>query len=336
VNQIPANNDQPVVNTHLQNPYRSLPIFDISSGMYFERQLSIFQRDLTQTLEPQIYYTYIPYHNQNNLPLFDTNLNILTYDQLFTYNRFSGLDRIGDANQVALGLATRVMDRQSGEQKIYAGIGQINYFHNRLVTLCSNDYSAEENCSMLPLASENRVKHSPLSGVLSYNLTPHWTFTSNTIYDTHVNNVKNETLTLSYSTDPQRSINLSYTYALNGAAVQTNSVGSSVNNLSQTDLNFSWPVTHDWSTIGRWTENFNTSSFQNLLFGLQYDSCCWAVRFLVGRTFTNVNLNKTLQYNTESYIQFALKGLGNFGTGDPNPALNSGAISYQTNFGQDF
>ncbi len=338
VSQIPANNNSATLNNHLQSPYRSLPIFDVSSGMYFERHFNLLQHDLTQTLEPQIYYTYIPYYNQNNLPLFDTDLNILTYDQLFTYNRFSGLDRIGDANQLAMGLATRFMDQQSGTQKAYAGIGQINYFHDRHVTLCSNDIdiNSTQNCSTLPMPSDNRVNRSPLSGVLSYNLTPNWTFTSNTIYDTHVNNVKNETLTLGYSTDPQRSISLSYTYALNGAVLPTNPVGSSVNNLSQTDLNFIWPITHNWSTLGRWTENFNTASFQNLLFGLQYDSCCWAVRFLVGRTFTNVNLNKTLQYNTESYIQFALKGLGNFGTGDPNSTLNNGATSYQTDFGQDF
>jgi LPS-assembly protein len=339
VHQIPANNNQTIFNAHLQNPHRALPIFDISSGMYFERRFSVLKYNLIQTLEPQFYYTYIPYQNQNNLPLFDTTLNILTYDQLFTYNRFSGIDRIGDANQLAIGLATRFMDQESGTQKIYAGIGQIAYFHDRLVTLCSNDFNGIhgfQDCSTSTAMTENHVNRSPLSGILSYNLTPYWTFTSNTIYDTHVNNVKNETLTLGYSTDSQKSINLSYTYALNGAVLQTNPVGSSANNLSQTDLSFIWPITHNWSTLGRWTENFNTARFQNLLFGLQYDSCCWAVRFLVGRTFTNVNASNTLQYNTESYIQFALKGLGNFGTGDPNSALNSNVTSYQTDFGQDF
>ena len=337
VSQIPANNNQPVTNTHLQNPHRALPIFDISSGMYFERNFDLLHYHLTQTLEPQLYYTYIPYTNQNNLPLFDTTLNILTYDQLFNYNRFSGLDRIGDANQLAMGLATRFIDQQSGFQKIYAGIGQIAYFRNRVVTLCSNDLlDCSTNNSINTTTADNRVNRSPLSGTLSYNLTPYWSFTSNTIYDTHVNNIKNETLTLSYSTDPQKSINLSYSYALNGALLPTNPVGSSANNLSQTDLSFMWPIVHNWSTLGRWTENFNTTRFQNLLFGLQYDSCCWAVRFLVGRTFTNVNTANTLQYNTESYIQFALKGLGNFGTGDPDSTLNTGVTSYQTDFGQDF
>lgn len=340
VSQIPANTTPATFNSHLERPSRTLPIFDFSSGLYFERNLSIAHYGLIQTLEPQVYYTYIPYTNQNNLPLFDTDLNVLTYDQLFTYNRFSGLDRIGDANQIALGLATRFMDQQSGTQKAYAGIGQINYFTDRKVTLCSNDFSTTQNCSSAPTLYQNTVNRSPLSAVVSFNPNSFWTVTSNTIYDTHVNNVKNETLTVGYHEDTQRSVTLSYTYALNDTLVSSNSiinpVGSSVNNLSQTDLNFIWPITHGWSMMGRWTENFNTSSFQNLLLGLQYDTCCWAVRFLSGRVFTNANLNKTLQYNTESYIQFALKGLGNFGTGDPNSTLNNGAISYQTDFGQDF
>jgi LPS-assembly protein len=333
VSQIPANNNPATMSSNLQDPRRALPIFDISSGMYFERGLHLLNYELTQTLEPQLYYTYIPYRNQNNLPVFDTTLNVLTYDQLFTYNRFSGLDRIGDANQLAMGLATRFMDQQSGTQKAYAGIGQIAYFRNRVVTTCSNDLS---DCSNTPLPAENRVNRSPLSGVISYNLTPFWALTSNTIYDTHVNHMNNETLTLGYSTDSQKSVNLSYTYALNGATLASNPVGSSKNNLSQTDITFIWPITYAWSTIGRWTENLNTSSLQNLLFGLQYDSCCWAVRFLVGRTITNVTPNSTIKYNSESYIQFALKGLGNFGTGDITPALDNGIISKQTDFGQDF
>jgi LPS-assembly protein len=319
----------------LQNPRRALPIFDISSGLYFDRDFSLFKTKLIQTLEPQLYYTYIPYHNQNNLPLFDTTLNTLTYDQLFTYNRFSGLDRIGDTNQVSLGLVTRFLNPRSGQQKIYGGIGQILYLHNRRVTLCSNDTSPAA-CSSLPTNPDDRENRSPLSGVLSYNLTPNWRLASTTIWETHNNRTKNETMTLGYAQDTQQSVNLSYTYALNGDQQPNTSAGSAANNLSQTDLTFAWPVTHHWSTIGRWTENWNTTRLQNFLFGLQYNSCCWTVRFVTGSTFTNVTTAGNSQYNPEYFIEFALKGLGNFGTGDLNPTLNNSFTSYQTNFGQDY
>lgn len=320
-------------------PKRAVPIFDVSTGLYFDRDIIFLKHHLQQTLEPQIYYTYIPYHNQNNLPIFDTTLNTLTYDQLFTYNRFSGLDRIGDANQISMGLATRFIDQDSGFQKIYAGIGQIVYFENRRVMLCSNAGTSGTFTYPCPdtLDDDDTVNRSPLSGVLSYNLTPNWSLTSNTIWDTLEKQIDNETFTIGYSRDNLHIINLSYTYVRQEDTIQTTIPdGTSTDYLAQTDLSFTWPLSRDWSTIGRWTQNWNTSHMQNLLYGLQYDSCCWAVRFVAGKIFTNLTPNNTRVYDNEFYLEFALKGLGNFGTGNPGKVINSGVTAYQTNFGQDF
>lgn len=319
-----------------KNPSRALPIFDVNSGLMFERNVTLFNRAMKQTLEPKIYYTYVPYRNQDQLPVFDTTVNTLTYDQLFTYNRFSGLDRIGDANQISVGVTTRFIDPTSGYEKISAGIGQIFYFENRRVTLCSN----ADICLDYPGAPENNNSRSPLSGVLNYRATPYWNATAYTIWDSQENQLTNQTVTLQYLRDLQHVINLSYSYVLNGDNPQNTQisadVGSSSYNLSQTDLSFTWPITNDWSTIGRWTENWNRSRFQNLLYGLQYDTCCWALRIVGGRTFNSLTANNTYQYNTEFYLQFVLKGLGSFGTGNPGRILNNASIANQPNFGQDF
>lgn len=318
-----------------QNPKRTLPIFDVHSGFYFDRDMSLLNYQLRQTLEPQIYYTYVPYRNQTDIPIFDTNLNTLTYEQLFTYNRFSGLDRIGDANQISVGLTTRFIDQQSGYEKVSAGIGQIFYFEQRRVTMCSD---IVKDCNDIEDLPENTNSRSPLSGVMTYNLTPHWSASANVIWDSQAQELNNQTVTLQYARDAQHVVSLSYSYVRDGdpqKVIDTAESNNATNNLSQTDLTFTWPLTRDWSTVGRWTENWNRTSFQNLLYGLQYDSCCWAVRVVAGRTFTNITQNNKYQYNTEFYIQFALKGLGNFGTGNPGQVLNS-AITNQTNFGQDF
>ena len=76
-----------------KNPSRVLPIFDINNSLYFDRNIKWFSKGYRQTLEPQFYYTYIPFRKQSDLPIFDTTVNTLTYDQLFMYNRFSGLDQ---------------------------------------------------------------------------------------------------------------------------------------------------------------------------------------------------------------------------------------------------
>jgi LPS-assembly protein len=326
-----------VIEETYKDETRSLPIFDISSGLYFDRDTSLFNHPLRQTLEPKVYYTYIPYQAQNDLPIFDTTLNTLTYDQLFTYNRFSGLDRVGDANQIAIGVTTRIYDQQSGFAKGQASIGQIVYFKDRQVTLCSyqNPYfpctsSVEDN-------PDNRVNHSPLSGVLSYALSPDWNITSNTIWNSTSNQLNNEALTLGYADAMKHTASLSYSYVRTDTDPVTGApTGGGNNSLSVTDFTTSWAMTRDWTTIARWTQNWNPSHFQNMFYGLQYDSCCWAVRFMAGRAFTNVTLDNTYQYNTQFYVQFALKGLGNIGTGNPSAVISSVVGANQNTFGQDF
>ncbi len=322
------------------DPSRALPIFDINSGLYFDRLINIFNHGYRQTLEPQIYYTYVPYKNQDEIPVFDTTVNTLTYDELFMYNRFSGLDRIGDANQISYGLATRLIDDQSGYEKLRAGIGQILYFRDRKVTLCTNSTVHQLNssltCTDTPDNPENTFNKSPLSGMLSYNLNPNWSLIGNSIWDVQRNEFNNQTITLHYQPDLRKIVNVGYSFVRNGDQLVNDTPGSPASNLSQTDFSFAWPIARDWSSVGRWTQNWNHHHFQNLLYGLQYDSCCWAVRFIAGRSFTNLSPSNTYQYNSVFFVQFALKGLGNFGNADPSQLLSSSISGYQTNFGQDY
>lgn len=328
-----------------KNPGRALPIFDISSGFYFDRDTSFFGNAFKQTLEPKFYYTYVPYRNQNEIPVFDTTVNTLTYDQLFTYNRFSGLDRIGDANQISAGVTTRFINQTTGFEKIRFGIGQIFYFQNRLVTLCSETTCANvpsctsATCTDTPDNPDNRTSRSPIAAMLNYYLNPNWSALANTIWDQQHNQLDNQTVTLHYQpVGTQKIINVGYSYVRQGDILPGNPLNSSENNLSQTDFSFSWPVFrfYQWSMVGRWTQNWNHEHFQNLLYGLQYDSCCWAVRFVAGRAFVNLNPNNTPQYNTEFFVQFALKGLGNVGSSDPSQRLSSSIMGYQSTFGRDF
>lgn len=319
-------------------PSRELPIFDIHSGLFFDRDIHVFSHGYHQTLEPQIYYTYVPFRNQDDIPVFDTTRNTLTYDELFIYNRFSGLDRIGDANQISYGLTTRFIDEQTGTEKLRAGIGQIFYFKDRQVTLCNPVTSINSMVPCLETAEDpsNTYNKSPVSGVLNYNLNPAWSLTANSIWDVQSNQFNNQSITVHYQPDPRKILNLGYGYVRNGDVQATDLPGSAAVNLSQTDFSFAWPLTRDWSSVGRWTQNWNHRHFQNLLYGLQYDSCCWAVRFVTGRAFANLNPNNTYQYNTQFFIQFALKGLGNYGNADPSQLLSSSISGYQTNFGRDY
>ena len=307
----------------------TVPIFDIASGLMFDRELSIFQRVFQQTLEPKVYYTYIPYRNQSSIPIFDTTVNTLTYDQLFNYNRFSGIDRIGDTNQLGAGISTRFIDQASGFEKVRLGIGEIFYFKNRRVTLCE---SASE-CFDYPGSYSNEQAVSPITGTMNYHIDPQWNFSIDAIFDPILKQLDNSTFGLHYKPEDRKIINFGYAYASSGSFSGVNLNSNAGNNLRITDFSFAWPLSASMSTVGRWSEDWHQSHLQNLLYGLQYDTCCWAVRMIGGRSLTT--FNQTPQYNNEFYIQFALKGIGDIGSGNPGSLL-SNITGYNPQFDRDF
>ena len=159
----------------------------------------------------------------------------------------------------------------------------------------------------------------------------------NSIWDPISKQLANTTLAFQYRPDEARLFNVGYTYARNGdfvlSGVQTN---EAINNLKVTDVSAAWPIFRDVSAVGRWSQNWNRAHLQNLLYGLQYDTCCWAVRLVGGRAFTGFdpNENNKPTYNNEVYVQFSLKGLGDIGSGNPSGLL-SGIPGYNTQFGQE-
>ena len=108
---------------------RTLPTLSIDSGLIFER-LAGSQKQWLQTFEPRLYFLHTPYEDQDDIPNFDTSLNARTYSNLFKNNRFTGTDRIGDASQVTLGLASRIYDNDSGEELMQLRAGQVFYFQD--------------------------------------------------------------------------------------------------------------------------------------------------------------------------------------------------------------
>jgi LPS-assembly protein len=160
--------------------------------------------------------------------------------------------------------------------------------------------------------------------VFNYNVNTAWNFAANGIWDPIQKQVDNSTLNLHYQPDPNRVLNLGFSFVRNGDINSGIVVNNSTNNLKLTDVSFSWPIFNEINMLARWSQDWNQEHFQNLLYGLQYDTCCWAVRLVGSRTFTNLAPDtNTPQYDTIYYVQFNLKGLGNIGSGNPNGLLSN-------------
>lgn len=314
--------------------YRSLPIFDIDSGLYFDRDVSFAKTDYQQTLEPRLYYLYVPYKDQYQIPVFDSGIQPFTFDQLFKNNRFSGIDRIGDANQISLALTSRLLDADSGAEKMRMGIGRIYYAHNRQVMLC-NTAGCQDSLYSVGITSPTETA-SPVVGFFNYNLNSKWSTVSNLAYDPHTHQVNNGNLNIQYQPQRNHLVNFGYNFIQYGDPYSppTATPDDPRNNLNQVSASFAWPITQSVSTMAGWNYNVSHQHFQTYLYGMTYNTCCYAVRLAAGRTFISLSGTGVPQYNKQIYLQLILKGLGGVGKNNALDAFTGNIPGYQDDLSQ--
>jgi len=279
------------------SPTRTVPLLSVDSGLFFERNLKLGGRRYIQTLEPRAYYLYVPYRNQNDIPVFDTGLYDFNLQQMFQPNRFSGPDRVGDANQVTLALTSRLLDSAAGTQRLSASLGEIIYFHDRRVTLS-------------PGTTPDTQSTSNLVGQLDAQMTRNWQGNAGVQWDPHRSRTERASVALRYRRDDRHVANLAYRFRRDV--------------IQQTDLSAAWPLSPAWLAVARWNYSLRDSQTVDAFAGVQYDSCCWALR-VVGRNYINGFQG---QRNTAVYLQLVLKGLGSLG----NPVetlLENGILGYR-------
>jgi len=311
---------------------RTIPRFSVDSGLYFERQSTLVGNAFTQTLEPRLFYLNVPYYNQTPIPVYDSGYMIFNMDQLFRTNRFSGFDRIGDANQLSYALTSRWLSDETGIERANISIGQIKYFAKRKVFLCQSITGfCEDNPyvfgSLSPVSD-----YSPVTTRGVYQLNSAWGITGDYIWDPYTHATNNADLHLHYQPQPNKIINFGYSYLENGDITQVRGNQSEDNALHQAIIAFSWPLAQRWGAVGAYSHNISKNYSMMSLVGLQYDSCCWAMRVLGGRTFTSLNSGFEPQYNNNVYLQIALKGLGSVANSDPNTILQTFIPGYSDPF----
>lgn len=313
------------------NPNRVLPMISVDMGLVAQRKTQIWGKNYWQTLEPRAYYLYVPYENQDGLPLFDTGINIFTFNQLFRDNRFSGGDRVGDANQMTLALTSRWLDATSGAEKLRVSLGDIVYFRDRNVGFCTG-----VNCSNFTNGSALRYtspsyRFSPIVGEAVFHLTPYWSTVGSLSYDPIDTRPNNASVNLHFQSDNSHILNISYNYQR--SILKTNADGT--NGLESTHLigtSGVWPITKHWSLLGTWSYNLAYNHSQTTYFGTQYNSCCWAFRALGGRTLESVSNTFNPTYSTGVYFQILLKGLGAFAPSNPSDLLTREIPGYHDLF----
>ena len=288
---------------------RTLPKVRLHAGMNFDRNLNLFANKFTHTLEPQLQYLYIPEKDQSNIALYDTTRLQDDYNGLFRDHRFSGLDRIAQANQYSWGVTSRLLNAQN-EEVFHLSLGRINYLNN------SNNYSQ---------TIDNTAK-SALAAEVFLQLNKTWQFSSDIQYNTDANTTNKSQSRLDYYLNKNQTIQLNHRY--------TRSVSGT--SLEQASLLGNMPINKDWQIVGRVTQDLQKKRNLESYIGLQYQSCCWAVRFAYHRHINSIvdeansNHENRDEFNNGFMIKFVFKGLGG-GQGNLNTdeMFNSSIFGYK-------
>jgi len=292
---------------------RTLPIMSIDSGVYLERDLKMADTAMRHTLEPRLFYLYIPKTDQSQIPLFDTSVYDFWYSSMFRENRFSGSDRIQDANQVTAALSSRLVDPATGRERLKLSIGEIFYFRDREVTLCGDHPSSL--CAISPVETENS---SPLVTELSSQLTDHISIDSGLQWDPHSNDIVRGKAMIHIVNQPDQIINVGYLYR------QDPLIPDKSNDITQSDMSFRWPIVDNWYAVGRWQYSWLYNNTQDGFFGFEKENCCWRFR-VIGRSYLNsINqvsgdvaqtANTVVEGTTQTgiFFQIELKGLTGIG-----------------------
>ena len=288
---------------------RSLPTLSLDSGLFFERSIS--NNSMIQTLEPRLFYLNIPYEDQSSIPLFDTTQQDFSFASLFRENRFNGTDRIGDAKQVTMALSSRILDKETGHELMNINIGRIYYFDEQRVFLNN-------------IATNTSGKTSDIITEFNSNV-DNWRSRATIQWNTDTKKSDKRNLQLSYAASDKAVFNMGYRF-FRDADNESNSI-------EQTDLSFAWPIAKNYSLLSRWNYSLTDKRDIETIVGLEYESCCWALRLISQRYLNNTSNNlNTDEYNSSIMLQFVLKNFGSLSERGATETLKHAILGYQPDY----
>jgi LPS-assembly protein len=273
-------------NSSIGNKDIFTPIVSVDSGMYFDRTVNLLNQNFTNTLEPRLFYVYIPYKDQSALPNFDTGLADLNMQTLFSENQYNGQDRINDANQLTASITSKFIDK-NGKERLSGILAQRYYFEDRKIF--GTELSAKKANSDIFMGATARLAN-------SLNLDAMFQ------YDPDSSKLLRSTLSSRYNPEPGKILNLSYRMIEN--------VSDSNQDLKVFNAAGQWPLGNRFYSIARYNYDLKTSQTIEVLGGVEYDGGCWVARTI----FDRISLPTNPEPNYTFFMQLELNGLGTIGS----------------------
>lgn len=301
---------------------RTLPQFKVDGKLIFERDVTLAD-GYTQTLEPRMQYLYVPYRDQSNINNYDSSFLQSDFSGLFRDRTYGGLDRIASANQLTTGVTSRIYD-DAAVERFNVSVGQIYYF--------TESRTGDDNINW---EKDNKTGSLVWAGDTYWRMTDRWGLRGGVQYDTRLNNVATSSTALEYRRDEDRLVQLTYRYASPEyiqATLPTYATGEQYKEgISQVGGTASWPIADRWSVVGAYYFDTNANKAADQMLGLQYNSCCYAIRVGYERKLNGWDVkNNQSEYDNVIGFNIELRGLSsNYGLGTQQ-MLRSNILPYRS------
>jgi len=311
-------------NAHLEESVnRTLPQFKMDGKLIFERDMGLLADGYTQTLEPRMQYLYVPYRDQSSIQNYDSSLLQSDYSGLFRDRTYGGLDRIASANQLTTGVTTRVYD-DAAVERFNVSVGQIYYF--------TESRTGDDNINW---EKDNKTGSLVWAGDTYWRMTDRWGLRGGVQYDTRLDNIATSSAAIEYRRDEDRMMQLTYRYA-SPEYIQATLPSYAGNEqykdgISQVGGAASWPIADRWSIVGAYYFDTNANKPADQMVGLQYNSCCYALRVGYERKLNGWDSeNNQGKYDNVIGFNVELRGLSsNYGLGT-HQMLRSNILPYSS------
>jgi LPS-assembly protein len=279
-----------------QQTDRGIGFFSADAGLFFERDIRLGGERLVHTLEPRIYYLNQGYEAQDSLPVFDSMPLSMTFGQLFSDNRFAGLDRIGDADRLTLAATSRVLSASGRELGSFA----LAYMDHLSKPRVEWPGPADIGASDL-VASEQTL-----------NAKNGWQLRTRQLW----NNERSAWEELGASLHLRGSGRRIYNVGVNRRLLDE---------IEQAEFSAYAPLNHHVAVTSRWHYDIEGHRTLEAFVGLEYDDCCVRFRLLARQylenpSYRNYGLPQSLiplddlRTDRGVLLEVQLKGLAGFGS----------------------
>lgn len=279
---------------HQLKPYvsRIIPQFKINGEWTFYKKYNLYKSFYFYMLNPKIQYLFRPFKKQNNIYHYDTVILNTDYKNLFRNSIYSNIDKINQENKFTIQFISSIY--KNNLNKIFNFSLGKNYFLKKIF-LNNNNYEY-----LQPM----------FFGDIFWKIGSRWNFYGNVQFhnlkEKYIN-IKN--LKIKYSNNINNTIQLYYRYSnLRNNFLKKNIIKSIAYhefNYPKIGININILAFNKISFFSHYSYNFDLKKSIEKIFGLQYKTSCYQIKFGYEKKINYLNNNN--KYSNQFFFSITLQ-----------------------------